>query len=170
MDRTMTAERHKPIRVLLVDDEADLVDFLAHRFLKQGYTVSAITDPTEALAVVHKQIFDVAILDLKMPQMDGIELLKRIHVIQPYLQAIMLTGHGSTESALEAGRLDAYRYLIKPYDYDELISQIESAWQRREEILEAAYQKELQEAISPGHTSQEILHLGDELCRKYERD
>jgi len=132
--------------------------------------VSAITDPTEALAVVHKQIFDVAIPDLKMPQMDGIELLKRIHVIQPYLQAIMLTGHGSTESALEAGRLDAYRYLIKPYDYDELISQIESAWQRREEILEAAYQKELQEAISPGHTSQEILHLGDELCRKYERD
>ncbi len=166
----MTAERHKPIRVLLVDDEADLVDFLAHRLLKQGYTVSAITDPTEALEIVRKQIFDVALLDLKMPQMDGIELLAEIHAVQPYLEAIMLTGHGSTDSALAAGRLKAFRYLIKPYDYDELIQQIERAWVRREEILEAAYNRELQEAISPGHTSHEILHMGDELRRKYERD
>lgn len=166
----MTDDRRRPIRILLVDDEADLVDFLAHRLLKKGFTVSAITSPAAALKAVQKQVFDVAILDLKMPEMDGIELLERIRELQPHLEAIMLTGHGSTESALAAGRLKAFRYLIKPYDFDEILELIEGAWQRREESLEAAYQKELEGAISPGHTSQEILHLGDELRRKYERD
>ncbi|MBC8425728.1 response regulator [bacterium] len=166
----MTRAQDRPIRILLVDDEADLVDFLAHRLLKQGYTVSAANRGAEALVAVERQLFDVAILDLKMPQMDGIELLEKIHELQPFLEAIMLTGHGDTDSALEAGRLHAFRYLTKPYDYVDLLARIREAHAHRERRLEEAYTAELEQAMSPGHSSHEILVRGEELRRKYERD
>jgi len=164
----MTTDR--PLRILLVDDEADLIDFLSQRLLKRGWTVTATTDGEEALAAVRRQPFDVAVVDLRMPRMDGIELLERIHAEKPYLAAIMLTGHGSTESALEAGRLGVVHYLIKPYDSDELIARIEEAALERESQLEAAYQEEMTRTIQPGATPTEILEHGEELRRKYERD
>ena len=73
----MTPVQEKPIRILLVDDEEDLVEFLAHLLLKRGYTVTATNSGAEAIEAVEAQIFDVALVDLKMPQMDGIQVLKR---------------------------------------------------------------------------------------------
>ncbi|MBU0743057.1 response regulator [bacterium] len=166
----MARAQDRPIRILLVDDETDLVDFLAHRLLKQGFTVAAANSGHEALRSIGGQTFDVAILDLKMPHMDGIELLEKIRDIQPSLEAIVLTGHGSTDSALAAGRLMAFRYLLKPYDYEELLVQIQEARERREQCQQEAYDAEMEQAMSPGHTSQEILARGEELRRKYERD
>jgi DNA-binding NtrC family response regulator len=166
----MTRAQDRPIRILLVDDEQDLVEFLAHRLLKQGFTVTAAGSGPEALAALGRQIFDVAILDLKMPDMDGIELLERIRGVQPFLEAVMLTGHGSTDSALEAGRLHAFRYLTKPYDYENLLARIREAHAHRERRLEEAFAAEMEAAMSPGHSSHEILTRCEELRRKYERD
>jgi DNA-binding NtrC family response regulator len=166
----MTPVKENPIRILLVDDEADLVEFLARLLLKRGYTVTATNSGPEAIEAVEAQTFDVAIVDLKMPQMDGIEVLKKIRAIQPYLEVIMLTGHGSPGSALEAGRLKAFRYLLKPYKIEELLGQIQEAYEQREEILETAYEEEMMESMTPGHTPKDILARGEELRRKYDRD
>ena len=164
------SESKKPIRILLVDDEADLVEFLAQLLLKKGFTVTATSTGSAALEAVANQKFDVAILDLKMPEMDGIELLEKIHAVQPFLEAIMLTGHGSFGSALEAGRLKAFRYLLKPCRTEELMAQIREAHEHREWALEKAYRQEMAEAMEPGHTSHDILTKGEELRRKYDRD
>lgn len=166
----MSPDNKKPIRILLVDDEADLVEFLAQLLLKKGFTVTATNSGAEALEAVANQIFDVAILDLKMPEMDGIEVLEKIRAVQPFLEAIMLTGHGSTGSALEAGRLKAFRYVHKPYLLEDLLRQIRDAHAHRENALTKAYRQEMAEAMEPGHTSHDILAKGEELRRKYERD
>ena len=102
--------------------------------------------------------------------MDGIELLEKIKEIQPFLEAIMLTGHGSIDTALEAGRLKAFRYLTKPYDYDDLLARIREAHASKMEQLRTGYQKELQSAIERNLSPRELMTLGDELRHKYERD
>ncbi len=157
-----------PIRILLVDDEEDLVTFLAHRLLKRGYTVAATTSGPEALEAVQHQKFDVAILDLKMPQMDGIQVLESIRKMQPFMEAIMLTGHGTHESALEAGRLHAFSYLIKPYDYEELLQQIQNAYEHKEAQLTTRFKEELDKIIKSGGSSREIINATEELRRKYD--
>jgi DNA-binding NtrC family response regulator len=167
---TMKQSEAEVIRILLVDDEEDLVEFLAHRLLKRGFTVTATVSGQEALEVVKRQTFDVAILDQKMPGMDGIELLEKVKEIQPFLEVIMLTGHGSIDTALEAGRLEAFRYLTKPYDYDDLLARIHEAHASKKEQLQAGYQKELASAMERNLSPRELMALGEELRHKYERD
>jgi len=165
----MPENESTPIRILLVDDEEDLVTFLSHRLLKRGFTVTATTSGPEALKAVKGQTIDVVILDLKMPQMNGIEVLQHLKEEQPYLEAIMLTGHGSHESALEAGRLKAYRYLIKPYDFDELLALIKEAYSYKVEQLRTRYQEELEKITGQGLSALEILAATEKLRRKYEQ-
>jgi len=164
------AAGHRPIRVLLVDDEEDLVTFLAQRLLRRGFTVTATTSGPDAVAAASRQAFDVAVVDLKLPVMDGVEVLRRIKTDRPHLEAIMLTGHGSADSALEAGRLDAFRYVLKPCDYEELVTLIEAAARRKQERQTAAYRAALQEALAGGGSPREILAATDELRREFEQD
>ncbi len=166
----MAEDDRKPTRILLVDDEEDLVNFLSHRLLKRGFTVTATTSGPAAIAVVKRQVFDVVILDLKMPQMDGITALQHLKQEQPYLEAIMLTAHGSHESALEAGRLDVYRYLIKPYDFDELVDQIHEAARHKFQQLQAAFQTEMTQVTTSGMSPREIIDATEKLRKKYEQD
>jgi two-component system NtrC family response regulator len=166
----MADNERKPIRIMLVDDEKDLVEFLAHRLVKRGFTVTATTSGADAINAAKKQIFDVVILDLKMPQMDGITVLQHLKAEQPYLEAIMLTGHGSTESALEAGRLDAYRYLIKPYDFDELVSLINEAHTHKFTQLQTKFQEEMTQVSSSGLSTRDIIEATEQLRKKYEQD
>lgn len=166
----MTKQDNVSIRVLLVDDEADLVEFLSHRLLKKGLTVTATTSGTAAMAAVECQRFDVVILDLKMPEMDGIEVLRRIKEKQPFLEAIMLTGHGSHESALEAGKLAAFRYLLKPYDFDELLTLIREAHARKRQAMVDQFRQELEDVISSGGSPREITAATERLRREYEQN
>ncbi len=163
--------RDRPVRVLLVDDEQDLVDFLAQRLQRRGFAVTAVTSGADALAAAVRQRFDVAVIDLKMPQMDGIEVLKRLKEEQPFLEAIMLTGHGSHDSALAAGRLHASRYLIKPYDFDDLLARLQEAYEAKAAALRERYQDELARLIGgPGATPRDIIEASEKLRRKYEQD
>ena len=159
------------IRILLVDDENELVDYLCKRLKKKGHEVLGVNSGKEALEQVKTHTFDVAILDLKMPEMDGNEALTRIKEAQPFLQAIMLTGHGSMDAALESGRHDALHFLVKPYEFSALMDVITEAWQTRREQLKAAYDQAFKEVLAH-HASEphELLHETARLKAKYEQN
>jgi two-component system NtrC family response regulator len=122
------------IRVLLVDDEENLLEYLSKRLLKQGFTVKAAFSGEDAVVAANQEHYDVAVVDLKMPGIDGVETQKRLKGIQPYLQCIVLTGHGSIESALESGQEDAFQYLLKPVDYENLLASIKEGYKKKVEL------------------------------------
>lgn len=113
--------------ILVVDDEKDFRDLMVKRLSRQKYGVCGAAGGEEALAIVRDRIFDVALVDLKMPGMDGLELLRRLRSVTPETEVIILTGHGSTETAVEAMKMGAYDYLTKPVDLQELQVLLEKA-------------------------------------------
>lgn len=115
------------IKLLLVDDEAAYVNVLANRMARRQIDVTKALSGTEGIQALRKQDFDVAILDLKMEDMDGIEVLRVFKKMVPDLPVIMLTGHGSEKAAREGLELGASNYLTKPCDLEELIEKIEEA-------------------------------------------
>jgi DNA-binding NtrC family response regulator len=117
----------KRIRLLLVDDEVGFVDVLTKRISRRGIDVTTALSGSEALQALRHQDFDVAVLDLKMEDMDGIEVLKIFKKMVPEMQVIMLTGHGSEKSAKEGIKFGASYYLTKPYELDDLIQKIKEA-------------------------------------------
>ncbi|MGD2120440.1 MAG: SLC13 family permease [Gemmatimonadota bacterium] len=115
-------------KVLLVDDEDRFRTSLARRLRSRGWDVVDVDNGEEAVRQVRMdQEIDIAILDLKMPDMDGIQTLAEMRAFNPAVQAIMLTGHGSLDSAKDAGRLEAFKYLQKPCDMEELSEVLEEA-------------------------------------------
>ena len=123
--------RSTPIRLLLIDDEIGYVNVLANRLAKRNFQVGKANSGTEAFQVLRQNDFDVAVLDLKMEDMDGIEILKILKKMAPQLVVIMLTGHGSAEAAHEGIKQGAYDYLTKPCELDELIKKIQEAYAQR---------------------------------------
>jgi len=115
------------LNVLIVDDEAGFLRVIQKRMNKRGLDVTAANSGSEAIGILRKRDFDVAIVDLKMEDMDGIEVLKIFKKMVPSLPVIMLTGHGSGEAAREGIRQGAYDYLTKPCDLNELIAKIKEA-------------------------------------------
>ena len=122
---------HKnPIKLLLVDDEACYVSVLAKRMAKRNIDTITATNGNEAIQTLRSHRFDCAVLDLKMEDMDGIEVLKIFKKMDPTMPVIMLTGHGSETAAREGVRFGAFDYLTKPCDLDELIDIICKACNR----------------------------------------
>ena len=119
------------IRLLLVDDEDDFRMTLASRLKKRKLEVWDVENGYKAIEEVRASPIDVAVVDVKMPGMDGLETLKQIKQINPLIEVIMLTGHASVESGIEGMRLGAFDYLMKPCDINELILKIEDAYQRK---------------------------------------
>ena len=116
-----------PIRLLLSDDEVGYVNVLSNRLSKRNFQVGKAHSASEAFQIMRKRDFDVAVLDLKMEDMDGIEILKILKKMAPELVVIMLTGHGSAEAAQEGIKQGAFDYLTKPCELDELIQKIQEA-------------------------------------------
>jgi len=115
-------------KVILVDDEDGFRAPLARRLRKRGFDVVEVDNGEDAVKLVRKDLtIDVAVIDLKMPKMDGIQTLEEIKAFRPALQTIMLTGHGSLDSAKDAGRLEAFKYLQKPCDLEDLVCALEDA-------------------------------------------
>ncbi len=155
------------IRVLLVDDEEALLEFLSKRLLKQGFTVKAAFSGEEAIQVAKEEPYDVAVVDLKMPGIDGVETQKRLKEIQPFLQCIVLTGHGSIESALGSGQRDAFQYLLKPVDYDNLLALIKDAYKKKVDIQEARFREQVEEIYRSGMGAHGIKKAIAELHKIY---
>ena len=122
-----------PIRVLIVDDEVDFVEMLSLRLEEAGEKVVPAYSGRECLEILKKLQIDVVILDIKMPGMDGIQTLREIKKNFPLVEVIMLTGHGTTETAVEGMKLGAFDYLLKPTDFNELLDKLENARKRKDE-------------------------------------
>ncbi|MBC8417664.1 MAG: response regulator [Proteobacteria bacterium] len=121
----------KPL-VLLVDDEVPFVETMTKRLQKRDLNVNTAFSGQEALEVLDKnRNTDVVILDVKMPGMDGIEALGEIKKSFPLTEVVMLTGHGTIESAIEGMKKGAYDYLLKPCDIDQLMLKVEEATQKK---------------------------------------
>jgi sodium-dependent dicarboxylate transporter 2/3/5 len=128
-------------KVLLVDDEASFREPLAQRLELRGIATAEAGDGEQAIKLIRADSeIDVILLDRKMPGMSGEQVLQEMKRFRPELQVIMLTAHGSLESAMETGRLDAYAYLQKPCDLEELVSTIERA---REDKVHAMTRHEI---------------------------
>jgi len=118
------------IRVLLVDDEEDYVRTMAERMEMRDLSSRVATSGAEALRMVEDEAPDVMVLDLRMPGIDGMQVLERVKVEHPQVQVIILTGHGSDNEEEEARALGAFEYLQKPADTGQLIDVITAAWKR----------------------------------------
>ena len=114
-------------RVLLVDDEEEFVSALSERLMLRGIEVDSALNGEEALALMVEKVFEVVILDVMMPGLGGLEVLKQIKSTYPNTQVILLTGHGSTREGIEGMRLGAFDYLIKPVDIEEMLEKMKEA-------------------------------------------
>jgi len=133
-----------PARILVVDDEVDFAEMLSLRLKEVGEIVMSVHNGQDCLKTLEeKDNIDVVILDIKMPGMDGIEVLKEIKKKFPLVEVIMLTGHGSTETAVEGMKLGAYDYLMKPADFTDLAAKLEGARKRKDEHQERIRMAEL---------------------------
>jgi DNA-binding NtrC family response regulator len=117
------------IKLLLVDDEKGFANIIGKRMSKRDIDVTKAYSGAEALQAIRKADFDVAVLDLKMEDMDGIEILKIFKKMDPDLSVIMLTGHGSEAAAKDGIKFGAFDYLTKPCDLEELMNKIHEAVQ-----------------------------------------
>lgn len=135
------------IRVLLVDDEQQFLEQLAERLKLREYDVSTSLNGEEALEKVRKYNFDVCILDVAMPGLDGIETLREIKRLKPLIEVIMLTGHATAESAIEGMKLGAFDYLLKPTQTDDLVIKIETANKRKAKQEKRILQAKVKEIV-----------------------
>jgi DNA-binding NtrC family response regulator len=118
-------------RVLLVDDEDDFRETLQKRLRNRKLQVEGAENGYKALEILQNQDFDVVILDVKMPGLDGIETLKEIKIKKPEVEVIMLTGHASVESGIQGMQLGAFDYVMKPVPLDELLDKMRQAYERK---------------------------------------
>ncbi|MEW5772505.1 MAG: response regulator [Thermodesulfobacteriota bacterium] len=119
------------MKVLLVDDEDDFRELLGKRLVKRGLVVSTAGSGEAGLGLAQDGGFDVVVLDVKMPGMDGLEVLRRLRKIAPDTEVILLTGHANMEVAVEGMDLGAFDYLMKPVAINELLYKIQDATARR---------------------------------------
>ncbi|MEJ5347312.1 MAG: response regulator [Desulfosoma sp.] len=120
-----------PYRVMVVDDEADFLETLVRRLEKRQVEVVGVPGGREALEVLSQRPVDVVILDVRMPGMDGLEVLQEIKKRWPLVEVILLTGHASVESGLQGMELGAFDYVMKPCKLTELLPKIELAYERK---------------------------------------
>ncbi len=116
-----------PIRLLLVDDEVGYLEVLTKRLSRRDFEVLTARSGAEAIRLVRDRDVDVAVVDLKMEDLDGIEVLRVLKQMLPEIQVIMLTGHGSERAARDGLALGAFDYLLKPIDLESLLERIHAA-------------------------------------------
>jgi len=138
------------IKLIIVDDESRFLEAIATRLRKRGFDVRTATNGPDAITLAKDEKFDIALLDLKMPGMDGSEVLRVLKSEHEYLEAIILTGHGSLESAVELTKLGAFSYLPKPYELDKLIQVLKDAYEARLMKKFAADQAKMDHIMSAG--------------------
>ena len=118
-------------RALLVDDEEDFLKTLIKRLGKRRVNAEGAVNGEEALMILDRNPVDVVVLDVRMPGMDGIEVLREIKKKYPLIEVVMLTGHASMEVAIEGMEIGAFDYLMKPVDIDELVYKLQDAYKKK---------------------------------------
>ena len=111
----------RALQVLIIDDEEELVSALVERLNLRGFEAQGATTGGEALSLLQDHECDVVLLDMKMPGLDGLEVIRRIKQLRPALEVVLLTGHGSANAIEEGMALGAFDYLMKPVKIDDLV-------------------------------------------------
>jgi DNA-binding NtrC family response regulator len=124
------------VNILVVDDESTIRESLRLVLEEEGYETSIASDGKEALDLIKVNDFDIIITDLKMPEIDGMALIRQCQQICPQTSIIIITAHGSLESAIEALRIGAYDYILKPFDFDDVLHKIKQLIKHKELVLE----------------------------------
>ena len=140
-------EKELKAKVLLVDDEEDFLSTLAERLETRGLKVNTVTSGEQAVAKAEKEGFDLIVLDLAMPGMDGLETLKRIKEKQPDAEIIILSGQGSIKTSIEAMKLGAEDFMEKPVNITELLDKISDAKDKRLLVLESKSVREIEKIL-----------------------
>ncbi|NDY71236.1 response regulator [Desulfobacter hydrogenophilus] len=149
-----------PINFLLVDDEKPFIDTLAQRLRQRGFAVICAFSGMEALNQLdNDDTIEVVVLDVIMPGMDGIETIKRLKEKHPTVEVIMLTGHSTIHYAVEAIKLDAFDYLTKPCNINQLISKAEQAVSRRNERKAKIFDVRIKLYISKEERDEQIAQI-----------
>ena len=120
-----------PRTILIADDERGIRDSLQRLLEFESYTVVLANDGPSALGRIREDGIDLVLLDIKMPGMDGLEVLSHIHEEQPELPVVIISGHGTIQTAVEATRLGAYDFIEKPIDADRILLVIRNGLERR---------------------------------------
>ncbi|MBI4882208.1 MAG: response regulator [Planctomycetes bacterium] len=123
------------MKILLVDDEERFLETTSKLIRMKGHEVRSATSGAAALEMLEEEEADVVILDVKMPGMDGVATLKQMRALHPLMEVIMLTGHGTIDSAFEGMRSGAFDYLKKPCDIGEILGKCQEACDRRRRAL-----------------------------------
>jgi DNA-binding NtrC family response regulator len=139
---------NKDIRILIVDDELIVRQSLQSWFQEEGYSVDAVESGKEALEKLTQSQWDIFLLDIKMPGMDGLELQQKIKEIHPSATIVIMTAYASVETAVEAMKQGAYDYIVKPFDPDDLEHLIRNATERRQLVSENVRLREKIEELS----------------------
>lgn len=134
-------------KVLLVDDEGEFLEALSQRMTSRGMEVTTTTSAREAIKKVEEGSFDAVILDLMMPEMDGLEVLQTLKQKKPEIQVILLTGHGSVAKGIEAMKLGAMDFLEKPADIKELTEKIKKAQAKKMILVEKRNEEKIQKIL-----------------------
>ncbi|MCP4349650.1 MAG: response regulator [Desulfobacterales bacterium] len=134
-------------KILLIDDEKEFVETLAERMKIRGIDVTATTSPVDALSKLDEETYDAIILDLKMPEMDGLEALAAMKEKNPELQIILLTGHATVEKGIEAMKLGAMDFLEKPIDLKVLSEKIKKAQAKKMILVEKHTEEKIKQII-----------------------
>ncbi len=125
-----------PTNVLVVDDEKALVQVIVDTLREVNVSARGAHGGEACLEVLQKENIDVIILDIKMPGMDGVETLQAVKKQFPLVEVVMLTGHGTIETSVECMKLGAFDYILKPFDFDELLEKIKAARKKKDEQAE----------------------------------
>lgn len=136
------------VQLLIVDDEERFLKTTGVLMEKRGVRTKSASSGTEALRIIDESPVDVVVLDVKMPGMDGVETLKRIKRNYPLIEVIMLTGHGSVDSAVKGLRMGAYDYVMKPCDIPDLLEKIEDAYRKKQAMEDKIRQIRVDRIIS----------------------
>jgi DNA-binding NtrC family response regulator len=135
------------IKLLLVDDEKDFTEVLSQRMESRGFKVDIADSGPVAIEKIKEQSYDVIILDLAMPEMDGIDVLKILLKLNPDLQILFLTGHATLEKGIESVKLGAFDFMEKPVDIDTLIEKVNDAKRQGDLLSEKRSEKDIKDIM-----------------------
>jgi two-component system OmpR family response regulator len=135
------------IKVLLVDDEKEFTSILSERMKSRGLTVDIANTGPVAIKKVKEKSYDAIILDLAMPEMDGIEAMKHLLQENPDLQVIFLTGHATLEKGIEAVKLGAVEFMEKPVDINKLIDKVNEAKTKKTQLTDMRTEKNIKDIL-----------------------
>ena len=148
------------IKVLVAEDEVHLGQILSNFLTGRGYALRTVTDGRAALEALRAEAFDVALLDIVMPELDGLEVLKQVRADADPPEVIIITGNGTIETAISAMKLGAYDYLAKPYRMAEIDVLVRRAWEKRRLAREnVLLQSQLRRAEGPAEIETQYAPL-----------